>query len=130
MSHSLRVMRATGFVIARAAAIKSAALAAGMAFVVATGCGLISSDVTKVSFDLPARSYRFDTAQAGWKTSTATSFATVPTIACAVDADCCPAPVMALGIDCSAIICDAVSAACAFAVTVDAPPQQIDLKQS
>jgi hypothetical protein len=131
MTHTDRASRATGSGLARAAAAaKKAVVAGGMALVIAGGCGLVSSDVTKVSFDLPARSYRFDTAQAGWKTSSATSFATVPGIDCAVDADCCPTPVMALGIDCSALICDGTPGTCAFAVTVEAPPQQIDLKQS
>jgi hypothetical protein len=119
MTHPLTARRAAISVIARAAAL-----------IVVGGCGLVSSDVTKVTFALPAQSYRFDTAQAGWKTSTATSFATVPSIACAVDADCCSPAVMALGIDCSSIICDGTSSTCAFAVTVEAPPQQIDLKQS
>jgi hypothetical protein len=130
MTHKPWFFRAAGSVIGRAGALKTAAFAGGMALIVAGGCGLISSDVTKVSFDLPAQSYRFDTAQAGWKTSTATSFATVPSVGCATDADCCSPAVMALGIDCSAIICDATSATCAFAVTVEAPPQQVDLKQS
>src|SRR4051812_12768568 len=131
MIHTPRAMRAAGrTAIARVSAIWNAVLAGGMALVVAGGCGLVSSDVTKVSFDLPARSYRFDTAQAGWKTSTATSFATVPSIACAADTDCCPPAVMALGIDCALIVCDGVSSTCAFAVTVEAPPQEIDLKQS
>src|SRR3954468_5498826 len=131
MTHTPRAMRAAGrTAIARVSAIWNAVLAGGMALVVAGGCGLVSSDVTKVSFDLPARSYRFDTAQAGWKTSSATSFATVPSIACAADTDCCPPPVMALGIDCALIVCDGISSTCAFAVTVEAPPQEIDLKQS
>ena len=31
----------------------------------AVGCGLISSDITKVTFDLPAKTYSFDSAQWG-----------------------------------------------------------------
>src|SRR3954463_818717 len=120
MTHTDRASRATGSGLARAAAAaKKAVVAGGMALVIAGGCGLVSSDVTKVSFDLPARSYRFDTAQAGGKTSPAPSFATVPSIACAADTDCCPPAVMALGIDCALIVCDGVSSTCAFAVTVE-----------
>lgn len=130
MSHRPRGSRAAGSVIARAGAIKNAVLAGGMALVVAGGCGLISSDVTKVSFDLPAQSYRFDTAQAGWKTPPAASSTTVPFIPCTADMDCCSMLVGSLGIDCSALICDGTSGSCAFAVTVEAPPQQVDLKQS
>jgi hypothetical protein len=131
MTHTPGAMGTAGrAVLARVPAIWNAVVAGGMALLVAGGCGLVSSDVTKVSFDLPARSYRFDTAQAGWKTSTATSFATIPSIACAADTDCCPPAVMALGIDCSLIVCDGTSSTCAFTVTVEAPPQKIDLKQS
>jgi hypothetical protein len=131
MRHTPRTPRAAGSVISRgAAAVKKALLAGGLVLAVAGGCGLVSSDVTTIKFALPARSYRFDTQQAAWKTSTATSFASVPAIACTADTDCCSPAVMALGIDCSSLICDPGSGTCAFVVTVEAPPQQIDLKQS
>lgn len=91
-------------------------------------CGLISSDIAGVSFDLPSRTYPFDTSQAAWNSGTSTAFATVPTIPCAADADCCPLLVSAAGIDCSMLICDAPTQSCAFAVTVETPPQTVNLK--
>ena len=93
-------------------------------------CGLVSSDITKVSFDLPPKFYRFDTQQAGWKSTETMKFGTVPAISCTADADCCPPAVAALGLDCSSIVCDVPpgTATCAFALTVETPPQTIDLK--
>jgi hypothetical protein len=37
----------------------------GLLFVGALGCGLINSDVTKVTFDLPSKTYSFDSSKAG-----------------------------------------------------------------
>jgi len=93
-------------------------------------CGLISSDITKVSFDLPPKSYRFDTQESGWKSADTMKFGTVPAISCTTDADCCPPAVVALGLDCSSIVCDVPpgTATCAYALTVETPPQTIDLK--
>jgi len=93
-------------------------------------CGLVSSDITKVSFDLPPKFYRFDTQQAGWKGADTMKFGTVPAISCTADADCCPPAVVALGLDCSSIVCDLPpgTATCAFALTIETPPQTIDLK--
>jgi len=102
------------------------AIAAPLTF--ATGCGLINSDLAKVSFDLPPKTYTFDTGQADWNASMTSAFAMVPTIACGTNADCCPLAISAAGIDCSMLICDPASAACAFAVVVQSPPQMIDLK--
>jgi len=93
-------------------------------------CGLISSDITKVSFDLPPKFYRFDTQQSGWRTADTMKFGTVPAISCTADTDCCPPAVVALGLDCSSIVCDLPpgTSTCAFALTVETPPQTIDLK--
>src|SRR5204863_3112793 len=99
------------------------------------GCGLISSDITKVSFDLPPRSYRFDTKQPGWNPDTTAKLGTVPSFPCASDADCCSAELAPLlsvaGLDCSLLTCDLPpgTGTCAFAMTVETPPQAIDLKQ-
>jgi|GEM_PF-1418284 len=105
-----------------------AALAVAVPLVFATGCGLISSDLAKVSFDLPPKTYTFDTGQADWNASMTGAFSMVPTISCSAATDCCPLAVSAAGIDCSMLICDTASASCAFAVTVQSPPQMIDLK--
>jgi len=118
-----RVRAATGRLASVLAAV---AVAVPLAF--ATGCGLISSDLAKVSFDLPPKTYTFDTGQADWNASMTGAFAMVPSIPCSASADCCPVTISAAGIDCSMLICDSVSASCAFAVTVQSPPQMIDLK--
>jgi hypothetical protein len=87
------------------------------------GCGLINSDITSIQFDLPQKSYSFDTMQAGWNLPPAS----LPAISC-TDATVCCATATAAGIDCSRVTCDAVSGTCAFTATVETPPQEIDLK--
>jgi len=105
------------------------ALATGGLVPFVTGCGLISSDLATVSFDLPPKTYTFDTSQGDWKGSMSSAFAMVPAIPCTTDADCCSPLVAAQGIDCTTtLVCDAPSGACAFAVDVQSPPQMIDLK--
>jgi hypothetical protein len=49
----------------------------------ATGCGLIDSDITKVTFDLPTKTYHFDTGMWGAVP------ANVPTVPCTDTAFCC-----------------------------------------
>jgi hypothetical protein len=91
--------------------------------VLAGGCGLISSDITAIQFDLPAKSYSFDTSQAGWNLPAAT----LPALSCSDATICCTAATVA-GIDCARVICDGTSGTCAFTATVETPPQPIDLK--
>jgi len=88
-----------------------------------SACGLISSDVATIMFDLPVRTYSFDTAQAGWNLPPAS----LPVIACSDDQICCTAAQLA-GVDCGTVICDAASATCALKVTVETSPQSINLK--
>jgi len=116
---SPRRVRATSVLLA-------VATVAPLAF--ATGCGLINSDLAKVSFDLPPKTYTFDTSQADWNGPMTGTFATVPAIACSTDADCCPVTISAAGLDCTMLTCDAASGTCAFAVVVQSPPQMINLK--
>jgi hypothetical protein len=73
-------------------------LAALAAFSLA-GCGLISSDVFRVTFDLPVESYTLDTAQWG-SLPPAAQNSTFPSIACTTDNDCCTLGALA-GIDCA-----------------------------
>jgi len=90
---------------------------------VAFGCGLVSSDITKIGFDLPPKHYVFDTA------TFQLPAATLPTVPCASDAECCAAAGI-LGYDCATnppLICD--SGACAAVITVETPPATINLKQ-
>ena len=74
----------------------------------ATGCGLLSADLTRVSFYLPTKTYSFDTAS--WQLPAGT----VPSVACTTAADCCGLP----GLDCTThqLSCD--SGMCALHQTV------------
>ena len=77
----------------------------------ATGCGLISADLTRVSFELPTKTYHFDTAT--WQLP---ATGTVPSVACTTAADCCGLP----GLDCTThqLSCDAGMCALHEPVTV------------
>jgi hypothetical protein len=63
-------------------------------FTLLGGCGLISSDISKLTFDLPTETYTFDTAQ--WSNLPQ---GTIPAVPCPT-IDCCTAGAAA-GIDCS-----------------------------
>ena len=71
---------------------------AALAVFTAAGCGLNSSDVFRVTFDLPVESYTFDTAQ--WGALPPAQLTTFPSIACGTSADCCTLGALA-GIDCT-----------------------------
>ena len=51
------------------------------------GCGLISTDITRLTFDLPTETYTFDTAQ--WNIPPALDGPAFPSIPCRPDNDCC-----------------------------------------
>jgi hypothetical protein len=76
------------------------------------GCGLISSDITKLTFDLPTETYTFDTAQ--WNIPPALNGASVPPIACTSDSECCTWGIAA-GIDCATTMLTCQSGACTAA---------------
>jgi len=63
-------------------------------FVLLGGCGLISSDISKLTFDLPTETYTFDTSM--WSNLPK---GTIPAVPCPA-IDCCTAG-SAVGIDCS-----------------------------
>ena len=68
------------------------------------GCGLISSDITKVTFDLPTETYTFDTAQ--WNIPPTCRGVTFPAASPArAVSDCCTAG-GAAGIDCATTTLD------------------------
>ncbi len=76
------------------------------------GCGLISTDITKVTFDLPTETYTFDTAQ--WNIPPALDGLAFPTIACTTDDDCCNNPLAsAAGLDCTMTKLACTSGSCA-----------------
>ena len=74
------------------------------------GCGLISSDITKITFDLPTETYTFDTAQ--WNIPPALRGAVFPSIACGTDNDCCTLG-SAAGLDCTMTMLSCQSGSCA-----------------
>jgi len=83
------------------------------------GCGLISADITRVSFDLPTKTYSFDTAM--WQLP---ATGTVPQVACTTTADCCALP----GIDCAMTTLSCDSGMCALHKTITVS-QTMDLGQ-
>ena len=96
-----------------------------VALSVFAGCGLISSDITAISFNLPARRYVFDTAR--WSLPPQA----LPRLDCAESTECCTAAAL-VGYTCGAatmpdLVCD--SGACALSLLVETPPQEIDLQR-
>src|SRR5664279_4856645 len=90
------------------------------------GCGLISSDVTTFTFQLPSKSFSFDTASSMWKAPPGT----FPAVSCGtsqVVTDCCHPPAPSPQPDCAATPLACVNSVCVlqFPVTVT---QRIDLK--
>lgn len=93
-----------------------------LSLVLTAACGLVSSDIASVMFDLPERSYSFDTTKAGWNLPPAM----LPSIPCTDDATCrAAAPA---GVDAGMLFCDTGTSACALKVTVETMPQTINLK--
>ena len=74
------------------------------------GCGLISTDITKVTFDLPTQTYTFDTAQ--WNIPPALNGLEFPTVTCGTDNDCCTLG-SAAGLDCTMTKLACMSGSCA-----------------
>ncbi|HVR03273.1 MAG TPA: hypothetical protein VMT47_14140 [Polyangia bacterium] len=72
----------------------------------AVGCGLLSSDITKVTFDLPAKMYSFDTAQ--WGIPAGNTVA-VPCGGANPIQDCCnpPAPLPKPNCTANPVVCEA-----------------------
>jgi hypothetical protein len=73
------------------------------------GCGLISTDITKVTFDLPTETYTFDTAQ--WNIPPALDGAVFPSVPCPSGADCC-ALGTAVGLSCTTTPLSCMSGSC------------------
>lgn len=98
--------------------------AAASAAVLLLGCGLISSDITRLTFDLPAKTYRFDTASANLPADG--SFPEVPCGDGQAVTDCCAPPAPLPAPDCAAmpLSCDAGACTLHQPVTVS---QKMDL---
>ena len=97
-----------------------------LALLGAVGCGLVSRDVTGVSFDLPAKSYSFDTNDSMWKLPVG-SFPSVPCGSGQLIADCChpPAPVPTPDCGVTPLFCENALCTLKFPVTV---VQTVNLK--
>ena len=89
------------------------------------GCGLISTDITRLTFDLPTETYTFDTAQ--WKIPPALDGLNFPSIACGSDSDCCTLG-SAAGLDCTMTTLACMSGSCA-AELPESQATMIDLSQ-
>jgi hypothetical protein len=113
------------FVAVRHAGALALALAGSVALTGASGCGLINSDITSVDFQLPSKTFGFDTSDAMWKAPPA-SFPAVPCGAGQAVTDCCAPPGLPPA-DCVAtpLVCEAGVCALEFPVSVS---QQVDLK--
>jgi len=82
----------------------------GIAALALAGCGLISSDITKLTFDLPTQTYNFDTSM--WGNLPA---GTVPAVPCTSTSDCCTAGSLA-GVSCTTTPLDCNAGTCEAAV--------------
>jgi hypothetical protein len=84
---------------------------ASLLLVGALGCGLISSDITKVTFDLPPKTYSFDSAQAGLPTAATpvVHCGSPDNIATMTVMDCCnpPAPLPKPNCVTNPVVCEA-----------------------
>jgi hypothetical protein len=87
-----------------------------MLALLAAGCGLISSDITRLTFLLPTKTYSFD-AQT-WNLPAGG----VPNVGCTTAADCCPPGAT----DCASLACDGGSCALHQQVIVT---QRVNLAQ-
>jgi hypothetical protein len=90
-----------------------------------SSCGLVSPDVAAITFDLPPRSYAFDTKM--WNLPAGT-FPKVPCGPGQIVTDCCapPAPVPAPNCSATPLVCESQVCTLRFPVSV---AQQMDLKQ-
>ena len=102
----------------------SFARVAGFLLMGSLGCGLISSDITRVTFDLPAKTYSFNSAQ--WGIPAGNTVA-VPCGGASPVQDCCnpPAPLPKPNCTANPIVCEASVCTLKQPVTV---AQKMDLK--
>ncbi|HXT96949.1 MAG TPA: hypothetical protein VN853_11665 [Polyangia bacterium] len=76
------------------------------------GCGLISSDISKITFDLPTETYTFDTSMWG-----NLPMGMVPSVPCTSDMDCCTAATL-VGMSCTSpqLDCNTSTSTCEASV--------------
>jgi len=88
------------------------AAAFGVALLSLMGCGLISSDITKVSFDLPSQTFPFDASAFNLPAGG------VPAVPCTMTSQCCAL------VDCTATPVDCESNGTAMVCTAEVPVSQ------
>lgn len=97
----------------------------------AVGCSLISSDITKVTFDLPAKTYSFDAAQWGIPAgnTVAVHCGAPDNLATVTVMDCCNPPAPLTKPDCTAhpLVCEGTPMVCTLKQPVTVA-QKMDLK--
>jgi hypothetical protein len=95
----MRNCRSLSFKVAAVAGVVLVSLFSG------TGCGLISSDITKVSFDLPSQTFTFNTSQFNIPPGNSVA---VPCGSGQVVTDCCNPPAPLPTVDCTAtpLVCE------------------------
>lgn len=106
--------------------LRLSARAVGLLLVAGFGCGLISTDITKLTFDLPKKTYTFDSAKVSG------GLGNIPAVPCGAGAtsiqDCCNPPAPLPKPDCAAhpLVCESNVCTLKQPVTV---AQQMDLKK-
>ncbi|HVR60792.1 MAG TPA: hypothetical protein VMU50_02785 [Polyangia bacterium] len=91
----------------------------------ATGCGLFSKDLVSTTFDLPPKTYSFDTS--AWHLPAGD----IPAVPCGdgqAVMDCCHPPDPLPQPDCSVNMLSCDAGMCALHIPITLPPQKIDLK--
>jgi hypothetical protein len=86
-----------------------------------SACGLVSSDITTIKFNLPAKTYSFDTAS--WMLPSGS----LPAAPCTTSAECCAAAAL-VGYNCATqapLSC--TSGSCSLSKTVESMPQSVNL---
>jgi len=101
---------------------------AALALVAAAGaCGLVSADIATVTYDMPAKTYTFDTGSPSWKAPPGT----YPSVSCGsggLVADCCQGLPGGPAVDCATtpLVCE--QGVCTLEFTV-AVVQEVDLRK-
>lgn len=85
------------------------------------GCGLVSSDIATIKFDLPERTYTFDTTPFNFP------MGNLPSVPCSPSMDCCTAAA-GVGYNCATqppLSCS--SGTCSVSKTIENPPMMVNL---
>jgi hypothetical protein len=75
--------------------------------------GACTADLSTVQFQMPPKIFRFTTTSVIWSTAPAT----LPSVSCSVDADCCQ-PLSSVALDCQSVTPRCRTSACTMTVTM------------